>query len=169
MLESLPERISPLRMARGGESLDGRISVARMSRLRALLVDGEAQAAVRLRFDSDDAGRARIDGRVTAELLLTCQRCLQPVLVEVSSDLHLALVTSDAAAESVQEPYEPLLLKQEPVSLPALVEDELLLALPIVALHREGTCRSPLETNASPGSDETQRPFAALKEMVNRT
>ena len=168
MPETLPERIWPFRMARGGESVDARMAVARMPRLRALLADAGAEATVQLQFDTDDAGRARIDGRVAAELSLTCQRCLQPVVIGVSSEIHLAPVESDAEARRVEDPYEPLLLTREPVSLRTLVEDELLLALPIVALHEGDSCRAPLESGPKPEPTEMAHPLAALKELVNR-
>jgi uncharacterized protein len=85
----------------------------------------------------------------------------------VRSSARVALITSEADAARVPEHLEPVLAAGGRVSVGELVEEELLLALPIVPLHSEGSGCA-----ASTGPEQrlatTQRPFEGLGELFKR-
>lgn len=101
--------------------------------------------------------------RARAALSLECQRCLQPLPVTVDVDRHLRFVPDEeeAAALDLQQEEDVLELPRS-LDLRQLVEDELLLSLPLVPRHE--VCPIPL----APGTDEPPaeaaraNPFAAL-------
>jgi len=163
-MRNLHDRIFPLRLARSRASIHGQLALARLERLRASLLRDEGEVQVHLEFGEDEAGVPCVLGRVSGELELACQRCLEPVRLEMASEVCLAIVAPDAPIEALDPRYEPLEVGEGPASLSALVEDELILALPFTPAHREGECaiapeyRSP----AAPDQEGRTRPFAAL-------
>jgi uncharacterized protein len=94
--------------------------------------------------------------------------------IEVKS--RIALVSDYAAADRVQDGLEVFLVESESVSVRDLVDEELLLALPQVARHAEGSeCAdgamqsSALEVGAEEADDpQVQKPFAQLGELLKR-
>ncbi len=104
---------------------------------------------------------------VAARLPLVCQRCLKPFAYVLETQAQLALVADDATQGP--EGYELLVQDANRVDCLAMVEDELLLALPVLAMHGEdSTCAGRVavraEVQEEPG--ETRRPFAGLKDLM---
>lgn len=100
---------------------------------------------------------------------LTCQRCLQPVTVELKVDNEFRLARDEAEAERLDATIEAdVLATDQAIDLQALVEDELLLALPLVPRHDD--CRPPgAAGDDAPGQEtDTHRPFAALAQWQRR-
>lgn len=99
-----------------------------------------------------------------AEVPLECQRCLQPMSEQLVVQRRFRFVRSeDEAARLDEESEDDVLALPARLNLQALLEDELILALPIVPRH--GTCPVPLPLPAAePLDDEAPapNPFAAL-------
>ncbi len=100
-----------------------------------------------------------------ARLGLVCQRCLQPVDTAVHAQRSFQFVADEAlAAEIDADSEEDVLALSRTLNLIELVEDELLLALPLVPRHP--TCPQPLKQpdDAEP-LEERANPFAVLGEL----
>ncbi|HEX4508929.1 MAG TPA: YceD family protein [Burkholderiaceae bacterium] len=102
-----------------------------------------------------------LGARATA--LLACQRCLRPVAWPVEVDRRFRFVAGEEAAARLDEEIEDEVLALQPaLDLRALLEDEMLLALPLVPRHDH--CPEPLAR--SYGEDEldeaAEHPFAKL-------
>ncbi len=170
MSNRLPEIIRPLELVRARARLEGELDIAAMERLKGRLQGNQGRARVRLRFGRDANGCPYIKGRVTASLGLLCQRCLENMQIPVDIAVSLGIIGAAADAERLPGDYEPLLLDEtEAVALGALIEDELLLALPIVALHdREDCAMKVAAAESAPGAveEETHRPFAGLADLI---
>ncbi|MGB5234769.1 MAG: YceD family protein, partial [Candidatus Macondimonas sp.] len=111
-----------------------------------------------LAFFRDDQGRSRVTGAIQGSVMLTCQRCLQPVRHELAGSIELMALADESALSELPGDVEPLLTEGQPVRLADLVEDEALLALPIVALHPR--CLPPSHDKSG---NEDGNPFAVLK------
>ena len=101
--------------------------------------------------------------RARACLRLECQRCLQAVETDLSVDRWFHFVPGeDAAAQLDTDSEDDVLALTRALDLRELVEDELLLALPLVPRHAE--CPAPLlaPNDAPESSAEPANPFAAL-------
>jgi uncharacterized protein len=94
----------------------------------------------------------------------------------VNSSVRVALITAEADASRVPEHLEPVLAPGGRTTVGELVEEELLLALPIVPLHGEGSdCAVAVEA-AEGGATQvlqdpeqtTQKPFAQLDKLLKR-
>ena len=97
-----------------------------------------------------------------ATLKLQCQRCLAPVDVPVIVQRRILFVPGeDAAAQIDASSEDDVLAMTRALDLRELIEDELLLALPLVPLH--DVCPTPLVAGfTEEGLDERPNPFAAL-------
>lgn len=175
MSKVLPEIVKPDALVQSAETLAGTVAVAHMDRLTPLLADTAAEAEVELEFGRDADHFRVIHGHVRADLTLVCQRCVQPMKFSVDSDIVLGLVATEDEAQHLPERYEPLICASPTLNLRAVIEDELLLALPIVPMHAESECtkQAPADasaTQASQGeSDERRRPFAGLAELLRQS
>lgn len=145
--------------------------MATMPRLAALLLDDSGEVTIELRGETDAHGKPHIKGMATAPIRLTCQRCLQPIELELEATFHLAPVTRIDEVKTLPSSCEPLLVPGDGrVDVGAMVEDELILELPIVAYHEDGVCTSQLAGRRKRDSNDSsrQRPFADLAEILAR-
>lgn len=116
---------------------------------------------------SDHAGQEQVwlHLRVQVSLPLTCQRCLGPVDVLVQIERSFRFVENEAQAELEDDasPEDVLVLSQE-FDLAALIEDEVLMDLPVVPRHE--SCPLPVKLMAVDANFEEAQPkpnpFAAL-------
>jgi uncharacterized protein len=165
--ERLPVHIDPLRMAEAGRLLDGAYSVEELERLQDSLLDNSGKVVVSLAFGIDAEGIRYMKGRLQTELTLQCQRCLQAMQVPIDNEFALGLVRSNEAADMLPSHYEPLLLEDDSIFLRDIIEDELLLALPLVPKHDDDCVDVNLpadeaERKTDTGEGDRVNPFAAL-------
>jgi len=111
--------------------------------------------------------------RLEAPLKAVCQRCLGEMRLELGGESRLAIVASEAQAGRTPEEFETFLAPDGYASLAALVAEELLLALPLVPRHAAGErCEAAPTTELLPAAaaaaEETQRPFAELRSLLER-
>ncbi len=171
MLSQLPEQADPLRLCEQGKVYEGRVALQGFARLAPLLTSDEGEAAFTLRFDQDDEGRARIRGRVRADLQVCCQRCMESMPLAVDMAFMLSPVSGPKEAEMLPPAYDPLLLDGQLLHPIDLIEDELILAVPPAPRHPEAECGVKLadyRRNDVPEADveaETENPFAVLQQL----
>ena len=150
-------------------------------------VDGHSDAKVALaltaRWDmnSGSGGFIRVHGEVEADLILTCRRCLEPLRLHVQSEIQVGIVRDEDAAQGLPSELEPMLesrrdktrsgrREEQGVRVLDLLEEELLLAIPMAPAH-EGDCggfsgeaipveKAPIEKDERAARDH--HPFAVL-------
>lgn len=157
--------------------LEGEEPLASFDRLAAEAhADGSGGSAVRWdvlgQTRPDAAGRPAVWMRLRAALDLPvgCQRCLGPVVVPLEVDRWFRFVADESMAEAEDDQSEEDVLALEPKpDLLALIEDELLMAMPLVPMHE--VCPQPLSLSAGAAPDEeasTEKrpsPFATLARL----
>ena len=109
--------------------------------------------------------------QASATVPLQCQRCLQPVSTALAVERRFRFVPTEAEAARLDEVSEDDVLVLEPrLDLAGLLEDELILSLPIVAMHE--VCPQPIRAeapSAGPEIDERPHPFAALAALRKKS
>jgi uncharacterized protein len=172
----LPGSIDALKFCQQGVQISGFLPLVRLPRLSQQLYLAEGDVQVELSFGLDEQSRKTVSGQLEAVLPLVCQRCLERIDVPVTTELSLALVWTDDQAAQLPRSLDPVLMGSEELDLPEIVEEELLLALPLVAIHEEGSCQPPqlLVNQVVDDEPEEQKvnPFqvlAALKSGVKDT
>ncbi|MDM8547501.1 YceD family protein [Candidatus Venteria ishoeyi] len=78
-----------------------------------------------------------VTGRWSARIPMSCQRCLQTVWLDLQQESKLCLLRPEESEEYVPEGFEPIMLEGERIKLAQLLEDELLLALPVAPVHQQ--------------------------------
>jgi uncharacterized protein len=107
--------------------------------------------------------------RADVRLALCCQRCLGPVLETVALDRWLRFVPDEQQAAALDAELEDDVLSLERVmDLSELVEDELLLALPLVPRHAQCPAPLPLPADELEEEEERPNPFAALAQLKGK-
>jgi uncharacterized protein len=157
------------RLSRGETEIDFDVPLAELPRLRSRIpgIGGSVRGAARLERRS---GFAVAELSLAGKATLQCQRCMQPMELALDSTTQVALIVAEADAAEVPEDLEPVLAREGRISAGELVEEELLLALPIVPLHEElSECdvpaSAPLVADGAP-EHVTQRPFEGLAELL---
>ena len=173
MLEStLPEQIKPVKFAKRGTAFNGRWPLDRFKRLTVDTVSTSGEVIVQAEFCFEE-GFPVFRGSASASVQLECQRCLEPVAVPLDVNFNLAFVASEERAAEVPESLETVLLEEEEISIVEVVEDEFILALPIVAFHKECEAfdyRNPDEKAQDAAQDETasENPFSVLEQLKGK-
>ncbi len=166
--KDLPSEVSVARLVAAEAMLSGRMGIHQLTRLLDLLAGDEGWVDVEMRFARDDEGRRVINGSVSAEVAVFCQRCLEPMTLNVQQAFALAVVAGEDIAKQLPNELEPVIVTDDVLNVHALVEDELLLALPIVSLH-EQECGGQRPINVEePEQESRQKPFEDLAEMLGK-
>jgi uncharacterized protein len=171
MFGRLPEKIDPIQLAEQGAHLTGELALREMTRLASLCEVDEEAVTADLHFTQTPHGLRFLRATIEARLGLVCQRCLRPMEVVVRSEPVLALFRPGEPQAGVPEDAEPLVV--EPGwSLADLVEDELLLALPMMPRHAVGECAAdthpPRVQPPAKVMTEKPHPFAVLEKLRKR-
>lgn len=138
--------IDSTEFARAGLELRGSLLVAELARLTESLFDTEGTLSYEVRGGIDDLSRPRLTVKIEGPLNLRCQRCLESLQYAVDVSNTLLVVPAGAAPlEEIEDPEAPETIDaDEELDLVALIEDEVLLSLPLAPRHTEGACLSRL-------------------------
>lgn len=175
--EHNPRRFDVAAFASAGAELRGESTLVELPRLAASAVAAVTAAVVTWQVSGER--RARVGAvpevwlhlQAAAELPLECQRCLAPVNMSVEIDRRLRFVEGGESAAAVldADSEDDVLPLARSLDLIELIEDELLLALPIVPRHE--VCPQPLPvpempTEPAPSeAPEKPHPFAVLAKL----
>lgn len=157
--------IDSLRFAESGSRLAGRLALSRLPRLADVLAtrDGWLDCVLEAcRIDCAGEAKPGLRLKVMGRLHLQCQRCLAEVGFDCAIDSRLLLVPpgGDWPEEELETDAFDAIDASQTLSLLALVEEEVLLALPIVPRHTD--CAPPAAVVGAPEGDSAPSPFAAL-------
>lgn len=147
----------------------GEVALAALPRCRDMAPDG-GTLAYRVGFhESQGVQPLAAEVYIEAALALECARCRQTVITPVESASQVRFVFSEDQAEHVEAEAEPVILGREGrVRLLDLLEDELLMAVPLMPVHEEPCAEiAPGRAYESgelpePADEERDNPFAAL-------
>ena len=148
-------------LARDGRLVQGEVPVSRLGRLAESVLEPSGTVVFSFQGERDDEGKLYVDLRIRADLVLECQRCLEGLKWPCDVQNRLLLLRpGDPLPEDELENDAVDALEVEPLTdLLALVEDEVLLALPLVPRHDD--CEPPVKA----GVDEETSPFAVLRQL----
>jgi uncharacterized protein len=157
------DRVDCARLAADGAVLERVYPLTELSRVKDLLADVRGSVKARFAFSKLEAGRAGATVAVQATPRLVCQRCLQGFELPVTGESEIEFAMSEAEAPA-QSPREIYLMDEGSVSLRELAEEELLLALPVIA-----SCSVPETCGRAPAPETRQKPFAVLQDLLKKT
>lgn len=169
--ETVPHRLDVRALAQAGGSLQGSEALGQFARIEQVRAGeggpGQVQWAAHGELRGDQAAEPQLwlHLQAKADFTLTCQRCLGPLELPVVVDRWFRFVADEATATAQDEICEEDILVLVPdFNLHALIEDELLLALPYIPRHESCPAQGPMSVS-DPGIEEPAarpNPFAAL-------
>jgi uncharacterized protein len=164
----VPEVLDAWRMVATRRGIEGRVALTSLLRLRGSLVDADGEVEYSLDFGTDELQIPYADLRAQTALPLLCQRSLERFLFPVTIEQRLGLIRDEADEAALPEGYEPLLMPADGMLSPTdLVEDELILAIPVVPV-KPGTEAMEADWPAPEADLERVNPFAALSALKNK-
>lgn len=173
---SMPEHISLDKWADTGYEWQGEVEPGSFKRLATVLSTEHEQSQMQLSAKLYRRNNVlHLAFTLTGNVWLTCQRCLQPVAIDLSDDYNIALLENESQIRSVNEEQDYLLLdeiitEQSPERLlpfKKLVEDEILLKTPMAPKHVD--CEMTVEQFGEiPEEEEVENPFAALASLKGK-
>ena len=166
--DPIPPHVDPRKLADRGVSLEGTLQLADLERLCDPLSDNVGTVQAKFDFERDEQKAVVIHTDLSVEVKMVCQRCLELVTLPIHSETTYAVVKEGANTQSLPKGYDVLELGVDPLDLQALVEEELLLALPIVPAHHPEECQQPAGADEpEPSKDEVTRsnPFSVVAQL----
>lgn len=157
-------KIDSFKFAREGRVLQGAFALSRLERLHDLLAGLEGELGYRLEGVQGRRGELQLRLAVSGSVPLACQRCLQAVHFDLDIDSLLQLVPEGAemSQDELEDDERDILPVAGELDVAGLVEDEILLALPLVPRHEK--CGLPGKAEAG----EVVSPFAVLGKLKSK-
>ena len=135
---ALPRQINPRKFAQQGIAISGSVALDALARVRDLLIGDEGDIHADLVFGLDEQKLLTVSGQIDVQAQRICQRCMEPMPISLACPLKLAIVWDEEVAVNLPKVYDPWIVGEDPVDIYQIIEDELLLSLPIVSYHEEG-------------------------------
>lgn len=143
-----------------------------MPRFVDSVAECDERVDVNVAFKKDEQGLTYFSGSISTSASLVCERCGGQMAQPLQIDFCFTPIKSESEIEELPEIYDPLEVDDHgEIDILQIVEDELILALPIVAFHAEEDCSVTQEElsfgNVGP-ENEKPNPFAVLKELKQK-
>lgn len=145
-------------------SFSGRIPLSQMPRLCSLVMHDDSEIEVSFEFASDAFQHSAIRGHYHVGLTAECQRCLEPMVQTIDQDFELLIDATDEDIQAFQ--VDSVYTSEGYLDVFEVIEDELILALPLIMMHEDTACNEYLQSGASDAPIvEKNNPFAVLEAL----
>lgn len=165
----LPLTIDPIKSANKRSTYVGVYSSSSLLRLLDAVEDCEPLIDVEVKFAKDAQGLTYFQGSAATQVQLLCQRCNHAFPHSIQLEFCYSPVQGQDEEDVLPDVYEPVEVNDHgEVDLLQIIEDELILTLPIVPLHAEEECKvskDDMTFGVIEPEQERKNPFAVLKEL----
>jgi len=165
----LPLTVDPFKSAQKRLDYDGIFVIKQLERLTEATEGVISDCEAKLSFDIDAQGLKIVRGNAKVDVQLECQRCWEVFPHHCEIEFIYSPVFNEDQVGNLPDAYEPALVDENgEINLLQLIEDELIVALPQVAMHDEVDCEvdsDGMVFGEIPLADERPNPFAVLKNL----
>ena len=137
----IPSQVDPRKLADRAVTLEGELPFESFPRFSEQLAENVGVVRAKFVFGREERKAMVMHCELDAEVKMVCQRCLELVTLPIHSESTYAVVKEGANTQSVPQGYDVIELGEDPLDLLALIEEELLLALPIMPAHHPEKCQ----------------------------
>lgn len=186
MLQKLPDFIDPVACALHHKAFEAQVKQSRFKRLSEAVVDADEWVAIWLKFYPFSSDRSALEAyafdlTVETRFWLQCQRSLQTFAYPVSMQMTGVFVESLTLLEQTEDTRLQAMvafeLPQEQVALQSLIEDELLLQIPLAPInttapmpaYTPGDAQWDDQAVAQQSVSEQSHPFASLQSLKDKS
>jgi uncharacterized protein len=182
MANPLLDRVLPKESADRSQVIDFKGSVGDFERLSGIVEKDlgslepaqrprkwrDSPVVTRLKFGWVDAGNElpAVDGRIDAELTLVCQRCLEAFRMPVGTSFRMVFQAPDGDSGQLTG-FDSWELEEETVRPMDIVEEALVMALPLAPVHESIEACGPVAARIAEDKPETVKPFADLRKQLD--
>lgn len=166
----LPRRVDVQKVVENNQHFSAQIEPSELPRLDDAVDRCLEPVSCVISFDRDEDRNRVLVGSCSTRVSMICQRCLESVDIQVESQFSLGLVFNDEQARQLPRRLEPVEVDESGIlELWSVMEDEVLLALPMFPMHAEGECqaRQP-EPEEKPGNEKRPNPFDVLAQLKQK-
>lgn len=168
----LPLTLDPVRTAQKRLDYQGIYTPEQAERIAESVVSVDSDVECAISFAIDNQRLAVLTGDVSVTVTLECQRCGKSFPHQVHTTLCFSPITKSEQAEALPEAYEPIEVNEfGEIDLLALVEDEVILALPVVPVHDSEHCEvseADMVFGELPEEAQKPNPFAVLASLKRK-
>jgi uncharacterized protein len=154
--------IDSLEFARSAQQFAGDVQLNELPRLQDILEDQSGAVSFTIKGGVDFRGHGFIDLGVRGTLQLRCQRCLDVLFYDITHDTRLMLCDPGELEKLDEEGEIEGILADPNLDVLNLLEEEIVLSLPISPRHEEGTCQM---AGAGKEIGAVRSPFAVLEQL----
>lgn len=167
----IPLTIDPYRAAAKKLDYQGIVAADGLERLASMVVSVADDAQVNLSFYEDLSGIVVFEGTVVCPVIMECQRCGEKMRLELKTGFRYSPDIKKIEELELQDQYDSADLNNlGEIDLYAIIEDELILSLPLIAKHSDEECpASDLIESLYDNEDTAElkhNPFAELGELI---
>jgi uncharacterized protein len=146
---------------------EGELESEDMPRLNELTIPGEQKIGITFEFVQSEYDVPKIQGSLRCKLNMQCQRCLQAMEIEIDQNFQLLI---DAKDDLIDESKLDSVMSDEGyVDIREIIEDELILAIPLVAMHEDTSCHEYWQnTGPEYKPEQKENPFAVLAQLKTK-
>ena len=162
--------IQPIKLARREGEVRFSWKVSDFERLKTLLYSNEGNVEVTINALFDDRRRCLLRTNIAAKVLLECQTTFTAISYDIEKQVTFCAVVAESQFAEVEEEFEPVLIEDEFIDVKQLIEDELILSIPIVANKPQEELGQEmkfgeLDEEAIAREKAASNPFAVLKDL----
>lgn len=152
-----------------GRIYEETLDIEHFPRLKEAVYSVDSPFHFRIQGDINAAGQKEIKGSVAVDVSMICQRCLEPFQIRFDLPVHWIPVKDEADQELIGDDEAILLVEDDEINLLELLEDEVLLSLPLVPKHDESeACEGKDYLDKLKPQEEVRQPFAELAELLKK-
>ncbi|ART79360.1 23S rRNA accumulation protein YceD [Oceanisphaera avium] len=168
----LPKKVDPARCALNRLHYDGVFSASLMPRVAESTQGIRGDINVSLNFGADAQGLLVMQGKTCMTVSLQCQRCNEPFDTTIESEFTYTPLRKNAEVPDMPEDYDTVEVDDVgEIDLVELIEDELILSLPLIPAHENEQCslgKFDQSFGTIPTAEDRPNPFAALEGLKRK-
>jgi uncharacterized protein len=150
-------------VSRGGK-FQGKIGLGNLDRLTEFLLSDRSDIDVEFSFSQSDYDLPMVEGQLQVRLTIECQRCLEAM--ELPLRVNFQLLVSPPGTEVAESGFDAVFSENGSVDIFAVVEDELILGLPLVTMHEDIACNEFWQAQEEdPEPNTKENPFSVLAKL----
>lgn len=171
MLQQKTLILDPVKAAKEKLDINNTIIFSNLPQLHPCIVHGSYNFNLITNFRYENHN-ALLNGKLSGKIILICQRTLETFEYMIDNSLSLGFVTDDRFFKNFPENYEQYIYQNDQINLLELVEEEILLSIPMIPKKTINDCQAiqsksycSVFENHNTKSQETPNPFSALKKL----
>jgi len=157
----IPVKLKAHEAVANRQKLEANVAIDALPRLCAALAGPAGMLNVTMQFDPHPKTVGRVSGQIQGQLPLICQRSLEVFLWPLDVPFDWIMVRDEAEEERVLADADPVMLEEEQLLLRDAIEDEVLLAIPLIPLAPDAPM--PILPEAETAAAKTKKPQGETK------